>query len=118
MNETFKKAVWAMKFVANQAACGHAYNQVEYWSKECFKRVKEELGADFWRDVFSLPDEERFLLGFLRWDENSKGLLIPIWVVECLPDDFDIEVTGIMGGVCSIKKIDKDIRFGCVAYMA
>ena len=119
MNETFKHAMNIMRFLANQSACGHAYNQHEYWSKRSFQAVKEEkdFNADFWNKVFKLDDEERFMLGFRRWDEHSKELLIPLWIVECLPDDFDIKVTGIMGGEFSIKEIDKDVRFGCVAYM-
>ena len=119
MSETFERAMNIMRYLANQAAHGHAYHQHEYWSKSSFMYVKEEtaFNSDFWNKVFKLDDEERFKLGFRRWDENSKGLLIPLWIVECLPDDFDIKVTGICGGEYSIKDIDKDTRFGCVAYM-
>lgn len=133
MTETFKKATNIMKIIANSAACAVAYEKYNvekesqyegqakhytYWvKKDGFERVKRETDSQFWHDVFKLDYEERFMLGFRQWDDDKEHLLIPLWIIECLPDDFDIEVIGIGGGKYSIKDIDKDIRFGCVAYM-
>ena len=130
MTETFKKANHIMKLVANAAACAVAYakynsknaeakaHHYEYRVKtDMFDRIKKEVDGSFWKDVFNLSYEERFMLRFRKWDDDEEHLLIPLWIIECLPDDFDIEVTGISGGKYSIKEIDKDIRCGCVAYM-
>lgn len=119
MNEIFEKALGYMIYLANESAHSVAYNQdANYWTKNAFKKLKESNGmCDFWKQVFALDDEYRFKLGFKKWSSTDKEMLIPLWIVECLPDDFDITVTSINGTRCSIKKIDKDTRFGCVAYM-
>jgi len=118
MNETFEKALGTMIYLANEVASQVAYNQSpDVWTKPAFRHIKETRNADFWNEVFKLDDELRFLLGFKKWSSTDTEMLIPIWIIECLPDDFDITVTSISGARCSIKKIDKDTRFGCVAYM-
>jgi hypothetical protein len=146
MTETFKKAQHIMKLIANAAASAVAYEKFNaeeypnacktfsnkepspyegqakhytYWVKhDGFDYIKKETDSKFWHDVFKLNYDERFSLGFRQWDDDKEHLLIPLWIVECLPDDFDIEVNSIGGRTCSIKDIDKDIRCGCVAYMA
>ena len=70
---------------------------------------------NFWKEVFDLDSHSKLLLGFRMWT-NETDLLIPIWIVECLPDNFDAVVESISGKRCSIKEIDKDTRAGCVAY--
>jgi len=118
MNNIFEDALSIMIYLVNNAASEVAYNQSsETWTKSAFRHIKESKKADFWKKVFKLDDELRFLLGFKKWSSTDKEMLIPIWIIECLPDDFDLTVTSIMGGRCSIKDIDKDTRFGCVAYM-
>lgn len=121
MTETFKKANNIMKIIANSSACMVAYNKLssaDFWvKKDGFDYIKKETDSQFWHDVFKLDYEERFMLGFRQWDDDKEHLLIPLWIVECLPDDFDIEVNSIGGRTCSIKDIDKDICCGCVAYM-
>ena len=121
MTETFKKANHIMKIIANAAACMVAYDKLssaDFWvKKDGFERIKKEKDSQFWHDVFKLDYEERFMLGFRQWDDDKEHLLIPLWIIECLPDDFDIEVNSIGGRTYSIKDIDKDIRCGCVAYM-
>lgn len=116
----FEKALSLMIWLVNQAACGNAYNQKDYWVTKAFEQAKEFYNADFWKEVFKLPKEERFKLGFRLWDKDSPGMLVPIWIIESLPDDFELETVSIMGAKNKIlvKDLkDKDVRFGCVAYM-
>lgn len=118
-SETFKKALGLMIGIANQVAMGKAYNQKEYWLDRAFSHAKEDYDAAFWHEVFNLPEEEKRMLGFGKWSADSKGMLIPIWVFECIPDDFDLEVTSIMGDTRQLKDVtDIDTRFGCLCYMA
>ena len=122
MNDTLLMALNIMKIVANSAACAVAYNQLnkaDFWIKhDAFERIKKETNGEFWDKVFALDSDDRLTLGFRKWDKDEDKLLIPIWIVECLPDDYNIEVTSIFCEKTSIKNIDKDTRMGCVAYMA
>ena len=114
--DTFERATVLLAYLANQAAYPIAYNQdANSWVKEPFKHIKEHYELDFWKEVFSLTIEQKLLLGFRMWT-NETDLLIPIWIIECLPDNFDAVVESISGKRCSIKEIDKDTRAGCVAY--
>lgn len=118
-NEIFEKALGYMIYLANESAHSVAYNQdANYWTKEAFKKLKESNGkCEFWKQVFKLDDEYRYKLGFKKWDSSHAEMLIPLWIVECLPEDFDCIVTSIFGEKSSIKDINKDTRFGCIAYM-
>ena len=118
-NEIFEKALGYMIYLANESAHSVAYNQdANYWTKEAFKKLKESSGkCEFWKQVFKLDDEYRYKLGFKKWDDVHNGICIPIWIIACLPEDFDCIVTSIFGEQSSIKNIDKDTRFCCVAYM-
>ena len=112
----FERAIILMAYIANQATYPTAYNQdANSWVKEPFKKIKEQYDVNFWKEIFNLDSHSKLLLGFRMWtDEND--LLIPIWIIESLPDDFDATVESISGKRCSIKEIDKDTRAGCVAY--
>lgn len=127
-NKTFVKALCLMRYLSNSAAESMVYH--ESWGdtftiknvKNSFEYVSEHGGYDgnFWKDVFKLPSNLKGVLGFCFYDEETREqnkMLIPLWIVESLPKDFDIEVTSITGENCSIKNIDKDNRFGCVAYL-
>lgn len=120
-NDTLMTALNIMKIVANSAACCFAYNQLnkaDFWiKKDCFERIRNETDKEFWDKVFALDNDDKLTLGFRFWDEPHDKMLIPLWIVECLPDDYDVEVVCINGQKSSIKNIDKDNRFGCVAYM-
>ena len=114
--DTFERAIVLMAYLANQSAHPVAYNQdANSWVKEPFKKIKEQYDVNFWKKVFDLDSHSKLLLGFRMWT-NETDLLIPIWIVECLPDNFDAVVESISGKRCSIKEIDKDTRAGCVAY--
>ena len=114
--DTFERAVAIMTYLANNAAYPIAYKQgADFWVKDAFKRVKHDFNTDFWKSVFELNNEQKFILGFRIWSNESE-LLIPIWIIESLPDDFDAVVESISGGRCSIKEIDKDCRAGCATY--
>ena len=113
---TFERAIVLMAYLANQSAHPVAYNQdANSWIKDTYKRMKECYDVDFWKEVFALNTEQKLMLGFRIWyDENA--LVIPLWIIECLPDDFDAIVESINGQRVHIKDINKDTRAGCVAY--
>lgn len=127
-NEIFVKALSLMRYFSNTAAESMAYHKS--WGDEfTIKNVKnsfeyvsehDNYDIDFWKEVFKLPSKLKGVLGFCFFDEETREqdkMLIPLWIVESLPKDFDVEVTSITGENCSIKNINKDIRFGCVAYL-
>jgi hypothetical protein len=53
-------------------------------------------------------------LGFGRWDNKSKIMLIPLWLVPALNPN--TVVTCINGKRMKLKDADNDHRFGCIAY--
>lgn len=120
----FDYALRFLNAIANSAAESITYN--ENWGndfsikniKNMFEYIKEDLTAEKYKAILELPVEQRLQLGFKSYSKDYPNkLLIPLWVIQIMPDNFDIEVTSIFGEKCSIKNINKDIRFGCVAYM-
>ena len=117
MNPIFHKALGVMKYIANSATMGYAYKWGDATSadnvKRCFEQLRadKEFGEEFWRDVFKLPEELKFALGFRKFEKGDSEMCIPLWIWECLPDDMLFE--GKMK-----KDLDNDIRFGCVCWRA
>lgn len=119
MKETdvFEQAIRIMQCFANNSAEGYVYKK--HWGEysrlkntdDFIQKVKEDFKADFWNKVFNLPEEQKRLLGFLKWSNNETGMCIPIWIWACLPEDMPIG--GNAGGKMK-KDLDNDIRFGCV----
>lgn len=123
-NEVFEMAINYLTWIANKTAEVSAYDwNADFCKKEVkenfksFRKRNEDKELEFWKKVFELPVEKKELLRFCKFDEKSDKMLIPLWIIECLPENFDVEVESIDGQKCSIKNIDKDVRFGCVAYM-
>lgn len=117
LNDTFRKALSVMKYLANSAANGYAYKWGDKTSandvKQHFESIRsdETLGENFWRKVFALSEEEKFALGFRKFEEGDTEMCIPLWIWECLPDNmlFDGKMK---------KDLDNDSRFGCVWWRA
>jgi hypothetical protein len=117
MNDTCKKALAIMRYIANRAASGYEYRN--YWGDKTrlkeidgfFENSAKESDADFWNAVFQLPDEQKQMLGFCKWSDEEKEMCIPMWIWACLPDDMPI---GGNGGGKMKKDLDNDTRFGCV----
>jgi hypothetical protein len=115
--EIFEQALRIMQCVANHAAAGYEYR--EHWRRdfriqeidEFFEKIQKELDADFWNAVFALPEEQKMVLGFLKFSEHDNAMCIPVWIWACLPDDMTI--SGNAGGKMK-KDLDNDTRFGCV----
>lgn len=75
------------------------------------KLVKEFNDIDFTQ--FTMDELKQF--DFKMWDENI--ILMPVWVIDCLPDG--AVVTSIDGDEITFDKskgLDKDQRFGATAY--
>lgn len=119
VKEIFEKAIRIMQCIANHGGSVHEY--AKHWSKEyraeSMSKLIEEIksdkdyGADFWNAVLALPEEQKMLLGFLKWSKEEKEMCIPIWIWACLPEDMPIWGNG--GGKMK-KDLDNDIRCGCV----
>lgn len=84
-----------------------------------FKKIQSETDKEFWDNAFDLSIEDKHLLGFRKYNKNESKMLIPLWIVECLPDNYEKEVTTIFGNavILSNKVEDKDTKFGCTCYM-
>lgn len=117
MNDVFRKALAVMRHIASGATVGYAYKWGGETSadevKKCFEQVREDadFGEDFWRKVFALSEEEKYALGFKKWEDGDTEMCIPLWIWECLPDDMIFEGK-------KKKDLDKDTRFGCVWWKA
>ncbi len=120
-----ENAIHVMRYLCNRAAEGAVY---ETWGdvesqenvKSSFNVCKKNIN---WKEIFDLPDAERILLGFRYFDKPTTNdvhtlMLIPIWIVACLPNDFTLMTTDLNGNslVIDFNKIDKDTRYGCIAY--
>lgn len=117
-NDVFFAAVNLMRFISNHAAENNAYGWTAKTCKDngdkAFDEIKkhEKYGTEkFWRDVFALPEDQKSVLGFAKFQEGDKEMCIPLWIWQLLPDDmkFDGEPKG---------KLDNDSRFGCVWWRA
>lgn len=64
--------------------------------------------------TLDLTLEELDILGFGKWDDNSSLRLIPIWMTKFLEQD--IEVKSYNGNRATLAEVDKDNRFGYIAY--
>jgi len=82
--------------------------------KDCSKFKDEEWFSPI--DPSTLTKEQMIDLGFGAWSDESELMLIPLWLVPFLKSE--IELTSIFGEieVTKISDIDKDHRFGRIAY--
>lgn len=54
-------------------------------------------------------------LGFKLWDEESKLMLMPLWITRYIsPKTKLISISGEESN--DINSVDKDVRFGCIAW--
>lgn len=118
-SEIFERALRIMQCVANNASEGHEFSK--HWGEKFraentdhfIQNVKTnpDYDSEFWNCVFNLPEEQKQILGFLKWSKQEEGMCIPIWIWVCLPDDMSIG--GNAEGKMK-KDLDNDTRFGCV----
>lgn len=125
-DNTFMYTHQILTYLASNAAESLAYR--EHWSKEFqlknvfngFEDIKERMTNEKFAEILNLPDEQKLILGFRNYSSSSKEegkMLIPLWLIEVMPENFHIEVTSILGDKCDIQTVDKDCRGGCIAYM-
>lgn len=75
----------------------------------------QQDGQDWHIDPTDLTTEEMDKLGFGKFDENSTGRLIPIWVYPFMVDE--VKLTSINGDqVIKKSEMNTDTRFGFLAY--
>lgn len=120
---TFEKCCAIRRMILNRAAEVMAY---EKWSEELatgkirnFPKdlAEQKTGKDYFGiQPAKMTDKQLEELGFGRWSKKTPMRLIPLWLMPFLADEIDVEC--IDGEKKLIKKsdMDKDNRFGCLAY--
>lgn len=87
------------------------------FTTEVFEALKE-VPKFTQEDFDTLTTEEVKICGFQPWDEpDEKGktlYLVPLWMLPII--DPDAKLIAIDGDCCLAKDVDKEIRFGCIAY--
>ena len=115
--KTFERAIANMNFIVNTAVSQLVNKEKANLNlREAIENVKKNTDVNFWKDVFGLDAEKKKVLGFVE-PLNTKDLRIPLWIIECLPDNFDAIVKNYDD--CkeySIKDIDKETYIGTVNY--
>ncbi len=100
----------------NKFACFNQYGWkgdfIQSESKKYFKELKEWIGNI---DLNKLSSEEAKLLGFKKWD-SSGLMLIPLYLTDCIKDGSVVHCIDGEQCVWGVDEIDKDERFGCIAY--
>ena len=97
----------------------------EGWSDDFCRNQAKELYAKLIKefdncDFTQFTAEELKTFDFRWWDENL--ILMPVWVLDCLPDGTELHSIGEeMGDTYFIKfdkskGLDKDTRMGVTAY--
>ena len=82
------------------------HESIEHWEKEegTFKINPQDLTL-----------EEMKELGFGKWSDEDKIMLIPIWLFPFLCEEFEsISIGGTKHS--KLSELDTDHRFGCLAY--
>lgn len=113
------------------------FNTIKNYKQRCSNLMANICSYDTWSDefcrqeirslysklieVFKDTDFTQFTIDELKefdfklWDDTT--ILMPVWVIDCLPDGAII--TSIGGAEITFDKskgLDKDERFGCSAY--
>ena len=109
-----------LSWLANSLSTVYMYDWgAEYKCKEMkekFDRFYKQFNDKNLIDFNNLTITEAKELRFCKWDDDSDLYLIPLWLYPIIP--IGIELTGIFGDkiILDGNNIDKDIRFGCLAY--
>lgn len=108
------------KTIVNRAAEVMAYKN---WDSDfCAKQIRDIPDRIKGDDDFikiqpeKLSREQMKELGFGAWSEESDLMLIPLWLLPFLADEFS---GGCIDGEVRIFKrdeLDSEARFGCIAY--
>ena len=75
--------------------------------------LKEPLITE--KELLQLTKDQLIEAGFRHYSEESDLLLIPIHLYRALHPEIEV-ICFTDGEVCRLKDIDKDVRFGILAY--
>lgn len=114
----YQKAKRIRQYITQRAAEVMNY---ESWSDEFStenirnipQKILENIGTV---DVTSLTDEEMEDLGFTKWSQDNPMRLIPLWLFPFLPEEIHIQNFDGSKQILKKSEMDKDHRFGCLAY--
>lgn len=118
---TFELAQKILVIVANKAAQCAVY---EVWSGDfCKESITETIDSVKKDENFKPIDPNDFTvdelkkLGGCEWDEEFENLiLIPIWMLPFLADEFEGATLDGEKTLIKLETRDNDNRFGCLAY--
>ena len=106
--------------IVNRAAEVFCYSWDPYSS---FKRIKEIPDVFYKSEYFRKVDPNEMTvdqldnLGFQMWDDESRLMLIPLYVYPFLTDEFMCgSISDKEACLMKTSDIDTDNRFGCLAY--
>lgn len=114
----FDVANWIREQIATEMSMFYIYNWSDEYKlskiNEFESRIKSTKGY-FDIDPRKFTYEEMIKLGFRRWSEEDKLMLIPLWL---LPFLIYYIPTVCIDGIKYYHKeaVDTDHRFGCLAY--
>lgn len=114
-----KEIVNCLTWYANRVAETVQYTS---WSDEFCRKEVRQATMDFvselrkYIDFSKLTREEAVALRFGQWEEGGDLYLIPLYLLPIVP--VGTELTCISGKTIVYDgfNIDKDIRFGCIAW--
>ena len=118
---TFELAQRLLVTVANKATQCAVYNG---WNGDfCKESITETIDSIKKDENFKPIDPNVFTvdelkkLGGCEWDEEFNNLiLIPIWMLPFLADEFAAAGLDGVNQIYKREEIDNDCRFGCLAY--
>jgi hypothetical protein len=67
-------------------------------------------------DLSDLTREEMLDLGFGTFSKEDPMLLIPLWLLPFIKEEFDGKCINGKTGIFKRSEIDNDHRFGCLGY--
>lgn len=117
MNQ-YELALKIMSLLANQVVCSVEFGWSEVFIKNNLVDTVESIkNSELFTpiNINEFTESQLVALGFGKWDE-SKLSLIPMWIVPFTTEKFIGECISGEKGEFLVSEIDKDTRFGCLAY--
>ena len=105
-----------LTWLANKTAENYVYGYAKGREKDTLDTFYNEFKTKKLIDFENITISEARELRFGKWEDNNDLWLIPIWLYPLIP--IGLELKSISGEkvIFNGNNIDKDIRFGCLAY--
>ena len=115
---TYEKCQAARRAIVNRAAEVMNYtNWSDEFAAKQIREVPEVLIEKIGKiNIAELTVSQMDDLGFGCWSEDNPMRLIPLWLLKFLPDEIESECIDGTKSTRKTAEMDKDHRFGCLAY--